>query len=153
MSYHHLTALERCHIYELHVEKVALSEIARQVGRNKSTISRELRRNIGQRGYRPGQAERLARSRQKNCANAPRVSPTVWSAAQAKLREDWSPEHISGRFRLDGTGQVMSGCRRGAGPRSLFIWRCRESDRAIRKPGAGHKGGGNFGLPPAFSPA
>ena len=108
MSYHHLTAVERCHIYELHVEKRSLTEIARQTRRDKSTISRELRRNQGQRGYRPRQADGFAQARQENCANGLRIQPDVWEAAQAKLREDWSPEHISGRFRADGTGQIST---------------------------------------------
>ena len=108
MSYHHLTAEERSHIYELYVQKTSVREIARQTGRDKATISRELRRNQGQRGYRAGQAERFARCRQRKCANGPRVSPEVWKAAEAKLREDWSPEHISGRFRADGTGQIST---------------------------------------------
>lgn len=108
MSYHHLTASERCHIYELNVEKTSITEIARLIGRNKGTVSRELRRNRGQRGYRPGQAGRLAQDRQKNCANGPRVAPEVWRAAQEKLKEDWSPEHISGRFKADGLGQIST---------------------------------------------
>ena len=108
MSYHHLTAVERCHIYELHVEKTPLTEIARRTGRDKSTISRELRRNRGQRGYRPRQADGFAQARQKNCANGPRIFPSVWEAAQEKLRDDWSPEHISGRFRGDGIGQISA---------------------------------------------
>ena len=108
MSYHHLTAEERSHIYELHVHKTSVTEIARLTGRDKATISRELRRNQDQRGYRAGQAERFARGRQRNCANGPRVSSEVWEAAKVKLREDWSPEHISGRFEADGTGQIST---------------------------------------------
>ena len=106
MSYHHLTTEERCHIYELHVEKVTITEIARRLGRNKGTISREMRRNRGQRGYRPAQAQRLAAFRQKNCANGRRVDPALWPRVEEKLREDWSPEHISGRFAADGVGQI-----------------------------------------------
>ncbi len=108
MSYHHLTAVERCHIYELHVEKRPLTAIAQLTGRDKSTISRELRRNRGQRGYRPRQADGFAQARQKNCANGPRISPSVWEAVQERLRQDWSPQHTSGRFRDDGTGQIST---------------------------------------------
>lgn len=108
MSYHHLTASERCHIYELRVEKTSITDIARITGRNKGTISRELRRNRGQRSYRPAQADRLAQERQKNCANGLRIGPALWQQVVVKLREDWSPEHISGRFERDGVGQIST---------------------------------------------
>ena len=85
-----------------------MTDIARLTGRNKATISRELRRNQGQRGYHAGQAERFARFRQRNCANGPRVSSDAWEAAKAKLREDWRPEYISDRFKADGTGQIST---------------------------------------------
>ena len=66
------------------------------------------RRNQGLRGYRSGQAERFARCWQRNCANGPRMPLEGWKAAKTKLREDWSPEHISGRFKVDGTGQIST---------------------------------------------
>jgi IS30 family transposase len=107
MPYTHLTEDERYHIYELHVEKQPLTSIAKQLGRDKSTISRELRRNRGARGYRPKQAMCLSRERSAtSAANGRRVNAAVWAAAKDKLREDWSPEQIAGRFRRDGTGQI-----------------------------------------------
>src|SRR6476620_7256743 len=108
MAYTHLTEDERYHIYELHVEKHGVSSIAEQVGRDKSTISRELRRNRGERGYRPGQATRLSRERSLvSAANGRRIDEAVWAAAQSRLQEDdWSPEQIAGRFRRDGTGEI-----------------------------------------------
>ena len=106
MSYHRLTTAERCHIYELHVQKASVTEIAGRLGRDEGTISRELRRNRGQRGYRPAQAQRLAVFRQRNFANGRRVDPAVWPLVEEKIREDWSPEHISGRLEADGIGRV-----------------------------------------------
>jgi len=38
----------------------SIMQIASLIGRHKSTISRELRRNTGSRGYRPKQASELA---------------------------------------------------------------------------------------------
>ncbi|WP_345258905.1 helix-turn-helix domain-containing protein, partial [Marinicella pacifica] len=55
-SYTHLSSEERYHISVLRKTKISLSEIARILGRNKSTISRELERNTGKRGYRYKQA-------------------------------------------------------------------------------------------------
>lgn len=56
MSYTHLTREERYQIYALKQAGHKQSEIAHVLERNASTISRELARNRGQRGYRPKQA-------------------------------------------------------------------------------------------------
>jgi IS30 family transposase len=61
---------------------------------DKSTISRELKRNQGQRGYRPKQAHNLAMSRRKQGQR--RIRSTTWALIDAKIRLDWSPEQISG---------------------------------------------------------
>jgi len=70
------------------------TEIAEILGVHKSTISRELRRNCGLRGYRPKQAHSLAMESQNNRATA-RISNSTWSSVERLLREDWSPEQIS----------------------------------------------------------
>jgi IS30 family transposase len=46
-TFNHQTQEERYHIYIEHKKKVSLGEIAKDMGRSKSTISRELRRNKG----------------------------------------------------------------------------------------------------------
>jgi IS30 family transposase len=61
---------------------------------DKSTISRELKRNHGQRGYRPKQAHNLAMSRRKQGQR--RIQAETWALIEAKIRLDWSPEQISG---------------------------------------------------------
>ena len=71
------------------------SEIATVLKRHKSTISREVRRNRGLRGYRPGQAQRLALARREARAR-PRIAPGTWERVESLLREDWSPEQVSG---------------------------------------------------------
>ena len=62
-TFNHLTQEERYHIYIMHKKKVSLEEIAKDIGRNKSTISRELQRNKGKRGYRYQQAQIKAERR------------------------------------------------------------------------------------------
>lgn len=106
MPYAHLTDDERYHIYEHHVEGLTVTEIGRRVGRDKSTISRELRRGRGERGYRPAQAIRKSQERAKQSANGPRVDPAVWAAAVDKIRQEWSPEQVSGRLRREGVGAI-----------------------------------------------
>jgi len=61
--------------------------------RSKSTISREIKRNKGLRGYRPKQAHRLAKRRRTRSTR--RISEEVWSWVKHCLKEDWSPEQVS----------------------------------------------------------
>ena len=93
MNYTHLTREERYQIYALKKAGHPQSEIAIVLKRNVSTISRELSRNTGGRGYRPSQAHRLATERR--AMNARMIDDATWQFAQARLREDWSPEQIS----------------------------------------------------------
>jgi transposase, IS30 family len=106
MAYIHLTGDERYHIYEHKVEGCSVTEIARRVGRDKSTVSRELRRGRGERGYRPAQAIRKQKERAAFSANGPRIDAEVLAAAEAKIREGWSPEQVSGRLLRDGVGSI-----------------------------------------------
>jgi len=69
------------------------TEIAEVIGKHKSTISREVRRNRGQRGYRPKQAHQMSMDRQKKAK--PRIQEATWGLIESKLEEDWSPEQIS----------------------------------------------------------
>jgi IS30 family transposase len=69
------------------------TQIANCLGVHKSTISRELRRNRGQRGYRPKQAHQKAQDRR--AYNGLRINEQDWQLVEEKLRLDWSPEQIS----------------------------------------------------------
>jgi transposase, IS30 family len=51
-GYHHVTRDQRCQIYTLKAMQLSLREIATQLNVHVSTVSRELRRNKGDRGYR-----------------------------------------------------------------------------------------------------
>lgn len=74
--------------------------IARELGIAKSTIYREIKRNTGQRGYRPKQAHEKSLKRRKAKSQA-RISAETWVVVEEQLREDWSPEQISGRLKKD----------------------------------------------------
>jgi len=77
--------------------------IAQKLGRDRSTIHRELGRNSGGRGYRHKQAQRMAQRRRAAASSVRwRFTPELWAEIVEKLREGWSPEQISGRFRLEG---------------------------------------------------
>ena len=99
-TYIQLTQEERYQIYALKQADRPQSEIATILGRNKGTISRELQRNRGLRGYRPKQAHRLALERRK-AKLRPRFSGTVWQQVESLIIKDWSPEQISGRLETE----------------------------------------------------
>jgi IS30 family transposase len=94
MSYTQLTQEQRYQIYALLKIGHNGTEIAKVLGIHKSTISRELRRNCGQRGYRPKQAHFLAIGRRYH--RQVRIQPETWKMIEDKLKLDWSPEQISG---------------------------------------------------------
>ena len=98
MDYTHLTREERYQIYVLKKAGHKQSEIAKLLNRSGSTISRELSRNQGRRGYRPKQAQ--AKAEDRRAINARRVDDDVWQVAQEKLLMHWSPEQISGHVNI-----------------------------------------------------
>ncbi|ALG13270.1 MarR family transcriptional regulator [Kibdelosporangium phytohabitans] len=72
-----LTREEREHIAARLAEGLGYAEIARQLGRPTSTVSREVARNIGRNGYRPAQAQRVTRQRARRAKHTkPVESPT-----------------------------------------------------------------------------
>lgn len=106
MNYTHLSQDERYQIYVLRSEKKTLSEIAAALHRHKSTIQRELKRNVGGNGWRPLQAHQLAQKRQANCRNARRIHEEHWQKVVDYLRMDLSPEQILGRLLLEGETHI-----------------------------------------------
>ena len=97
MSYQHLTYEERHTISTLRRNGSKPAQIAQQLGRNVSTINRELRRNATPEGgyqYRYAHSSARQRSRDASC-RAERCSPQSWDFVVAQLSsEQWSPEQI-----------------------------------------------------------
>jgi len=107
MKHHtHLTEPERYQLSSLLKAKLSLSQIGRIMGRHKSTISREIRRNKGQRGYRPLQAQKSYRARKAR--NSHSITAFGWAYIEYLLKEKHSPEQITGRLRLLGWHNVPS---------------------------------------------
>ncbi len=98
--YTQLTREERYQISALKSADHTPAEISTILGRHKATISRELRRNKGLRGYRPKQAQELALGRRKNKPKA-RLCSSHWDRVKELLKEDWSPEQISHWLRRE----------------------------------------------------
>ena len=98
-TYHQLTQAQRYQISALRKTNHALSEIAAVIGVHKSSVSRELKRNRGQRGYHPHQAQELASGRRLKAV--PTITAELWTIVERLLRQDWSPEQISGRLKKE----------------------------------------------------
>ena len=96
-EYNQITKEER---YQIQAElKAGLSvpEIANGLGRDKSSVYREINRNIGLRGYRPEQANEKALTRRKEAAKAVKMTAAFVMKIEELIRLEWSPEQISGR--------------------------------------------------------
>ncbi|HIF52295.1 MAG TPA: IS30 family transposase [Thiotrichaceae bacterium] len=94
MHYKQLTEVERYQIYIMKKAGHKQESIATSLGRNASTISRELRRNTGRRGYRPGQAQRLTANRRQGAYKKCKVTATVRFWIEKLLRQELSPQQI-----------------------------------------------------------
>lgn len=100
-KYKHLTLDERYQIYAFKKSGWTNIAIAKELGFDKSSIGRELKRNISKRGYRPKFADEQAQVRRKAKAKL-RISQQTWQEVESNLNQEMSPEQISGRRKLDG---------------------------------------------------
>jgi IS30 family transposase len=104
-TYRQLDLVERRTIFRLLHAKMPVAGIARQLGRHRSTIHREIRRNHfhGPReyaGYYPLNAQDLASGRRKRQRKLCR-DLSLRDYIIAGLERCWSPEQIAGRLRRE----------------------------------------------------
>lgn len=98
----HLTIQDREFLHRLVKSGMSKAEIAKLMGRDRSTIYRELNRNSGERGYRPQQAQGLADERRQACCRPRKMlHEQVSTYVRERLEQRWSPEQIAGRVRQD----------------------------------------------------
>ena len=102
MRYKQLTLEKRYHISALQKAGLNQKEVAIELGVHPSTISRELRRNNDKiRGYNAELAQikstKIERQKKKRFSLTKHIEKYI----RAKLKQDWSPEQISGRMKLD----------------------------------------------------
>jgi IS30 family transposase len=97
-SHKHLTFIQRHQIKVLHKAGHSLSFIGEQIGVNKSTVSREIKRNARQWGsYDPVVAQQIANDRKERFARNRKFSIGMEKFIREKLEsEQWSPEQIKG---------------------------------------------------------
>ena len=103
--YSQLTREQRYQIFVLKKAGHSQIMVAGLLGVHKSTISRELKRNRGQRGYRPKQAHQFAQQRHQDKPRS-KIMPDTWTTVERLLRLQWSPEQISGWLRKTGRSSV-----------------------------------------------
>ena len=103
-SYKQLAYVQRYQIYFMLKIGISQTDIAKEIGVHRSTVSREMHRNQGRRGYRPKQAHRFALSRRNKTKSY--ITPETWDWIDQLIREDWSPEQISGQLKRSGDIQI-----------------------------------------------
>lgn len=103
MGFKHLDYMKRCQILAFWKAGYKQADIAKEVGVNQSTISRELNRNItfvrtkyGFWQYKPDYAQYLAKERHRKKKKIIKLTSDVSKFIKDKLQEKWSPEQISG---------------------------------------------------------
>jgi IS30 family transposase len=103
VGYKHLDYLKRCQILAFWKAGYTQTQIAKEIGVNQSTISRELNRNIvfvrtklGSWQYKPDYAQGYAKQRHREKKKKIKLTSEVANFIQEKLQQKWSPEQNSG---------------------------------------------------------
>lgn len=110
--YSHISFAERRRIHDMRDAQVPVAAIAEALGRHRSTIHREIRRNFYHdpfrdrwgkeyKGYYCTSAQKYARDRRARRRLKLTLHPTLRDHVIAKLQEGWSPQQIAGRLKRD----------------------------------------------------
>lgn len=103
-KYKRLANKERESISRGLAQKRSIREIAREISRSPSTVTREIKRNSGKTGYRAFSASQRARtaaaSRKKGKSKIAKQEPLRRYVLE-KLKEEWSPKEISERIKIE----------------------------------------------------
>lgn len=110
--YSQLTHSDRRRLYHLKERKLPIGEIARQLGRHRSTIYRELKRNTFHdrefpeySGYFDTIADDISKERRRRLRKL-RRHPKLRELVIDRLKAYWSPEQIAGRLSEDGVSHI-----------------------------------------------
>ena len=100
----HLTTEQRYKIQVLHEKNYALTEIAKEIGKDKSVVSREIRRNKDPRSgtYKAALAQYYYTQRLHSKPKSSKFTETIATKIRELLPQGYSPEQIVGRCRLKG---------------------------------------------------
>jgi len=104
--YTQLTREQRYQIYAFLKAGFSQSAIANEIGVDKSTVSRELNRNHGKKGYRPKQAHCLASTRRRMARKHVKLTPQLIALINRLIKLELSPEQVSGFLKRSRGGAV-----------------------------------------------
>src|SRR5476649_2736233 len=101
-SYSHLVESDRIRIEVWLQEGRKQSYIAKKLGRNRSTISREIKSRSAPKCYVGRFAQVNYEAKRERCRPKKKIEETsIGPHVIAKIRSGWSPEAISGRIKLE----------------------------------------------------
>ncbi len=110
--YSQLNLTDRRRLFHFVERKVPIKEMARELGRHRSTIYREIRRNTfhdrelpDYSGYFPTVADDIRKERRQRLRKLVR-HPQLRELVIEQLKALWSPEQIAGRLLADGVSAV-----------------------------------------------
>lgn len=123
MKYKHLSHFEREQVYDLSQQGLKKAEIARMLGRPKSTIGREIERNPSvierrlnnspkkKKHYLPDTAQKkYVERRRKSKTPYPLKNPFIHKYTIVHLKIGWTPQIISGRLKVEFNEQISHEC-------------------------------------------
>jgi transposase, IS30 family len=103
MKYHQLTYEERYLIARLRKHRISIPQIARVLGRHRSTIWREVHRNRTNAGrYQVTIAQQKTNGRRRRSRRNRQFTDAEFAKVIARLKEEWSPEQIANRLKNSG---------------------------------------------------
>ena len=107
-KYTRITFMDRCTIRAMWRQGCPLKDIAQEIGKHPSTISRELYRNItfvrtalGSWQYKVDYAQGYANERQRKKPKCVKFTAEVEAFVREKLALKWSPEQIAGYAKVN----------------------------------------------------
>jgi IS30 family transposase len=99
-KYTHLSIVDRRRLYIFLEMGLSITEIAKRLSRNRSTIYRELERNQEEGVYLPGVAQEKTEARaSEKCPSKLETNGVIRDYIIRSLKKGWSPEQISGRMK------------------------------------------------------
>ncbi|AFU43878.1 transposase [Acidovorax sp. KKS102] len=139
MNYTHLSQSERYQIQCLRDVGLSITQTALRLGRHRSTIAREIRRNSdASTAYQAHNAHQQALSRQSGQTNAQRFDGAQWELVLSYLQLDLSPQQAAARLGLERRLRISHTCiynrlrRMGQAAPRLRCGHCRRKAHRVR---------------------
>ena len=110
-KYRRVTNSDRCHISAWLQDNISICEISKRLGFHKSTIYREITRNSSaSRGYQASPAGLRSKRRYRACRKKYKLKGKILKRVSQYLKDDWSPQQISERFKDDDLASISHEC-------------------------------------------